>query len=144
MTNRRFILTAISLLFLGFSTPQISKAEISIIVHPSNDAVISLKDVKRIYLGKQKHYADGTKSIPYCRAYTSPEKAQFVEAILLKSMLQLKAYWAELLFTGKGVPPKTLESSEAIKQRIASTPAAIGYIDSSFVDESVREIHRFP
>jgi hypothetical protein len=52
----------------------------------------------------------------------------------------MKAYWAKIIFTGRGQPPQEVRSSAELKKRIAQDPAAIGYIDESLLDDSVRVV----
>lgn len=47
-----------------------------------------------------------------------------------------------MIFTGKGHPPAEMDAA-AVKAKVASDPSAIGYIDASEVDASVREVARF-
>ncbi len=143
MKNRIRMQSILFMLTLGLFMPGISTAEVAIIVHSSNEANISIQEIRRIFLGKQKHFANHKKATPFSRRSPAAEKTQFTSNILLKSDMQLKAYWAEILFTGKGVPPKELDSSDAVKLEVAKNPEAIGFIDASLVDESIRVIHRF-
>jgi ABC-type phosphate transport system substrate-binding protein len=53
---------------------------------------------------------------------------------------QIKAIWSKILFTGRGLPPKQLPDSEAIKKAVAANPNAVGYIEKSLVDASVKVV----
>ena len=50
----------------------------------------------------------------------------------------LKAQWSKIIFTGRGQPPRQASSSSEAKKIIAENPNAIGDIDGSAVDGSVR------
>ena len=52
----------------------------------------------------------------------------------------MKATWARLTFSGKGVPPKELPNSADVKKFVAGNPNAIGYIEKSAVDASVKVV----
>jgi hypothetical protein len=43
-----------------------------------------------------------------------------------------------MVFTGKGTPPKEVADDAAVKSFVATTPGAVGYIDESKVDASVK------
>jgi len=45
-----------------------------------------------------------------------------------------------MIFSGKGIPPESFEQPEKLKEAVASHPNAIGFLDRSMVDESVRVI----
>jgi len=51
---------------------------------------------------------------------------------------QIKAIWSQILFTGQGVPPKQLHDSAVVKKAVAANPKAVGYIEESVVDASVK------
>ena len=50
--------------------------------------------------------------------------------------------WARLVFTGKGLPPKELPTVAAVKLVVARDPKAIGYIEKSDVDATVKPVLR--
>ena len=53
----------------------------------------------------------------------------------------LIVYWNRQYFKGV-LPPATLASNEAVKRFVASEERAIGYVDASAVDASVRVVLR--
>ncbi|MDH4276244.1 MAG: phosphate ABC transporter substrate-binding protein, partial [Gammaproteobacteria bacterium] len=53
---------------------------------------------------------------------------------------QLKSYWATLIFSGKGTPPKAVGDAGDVKAIVAKNPSAIGYIDKRFADNNVKII----
>lgn len=116
---------------------------VAVIVNPNNANALSEADVTRIFLGKKKAYPDGSEAIPVDQAEGSPIRSSFVSTVLKKNDQQIKAYWAQLLFTGKGTPPKEVGGGADVKKLIAENPALIGYIDSSEVDGSVKVVHQF-
>ncbi len=118
-------------------------AGVAVIVHPNNVNALSEADVTRIFLGKKKAYPDGSEAIPVDQAEGSPIRSSFVSTVLKKNDQQIKAYWAQLLFTGKGTPPKEVGGGADVKKLIAENPALIGYIDASEVDGSVKVVHQF-
>lgn len=115
-------------------------AEISVIVHPSNDASISDADIKKIYLGKSAKFPNDTQAEPLDQKEGSAVRQQFLDAAIGKSEPQMKSHWSRLIFTGKGVPPKTLESDAAVVEAVAGDPQAIGFVDSAAVTGAVKVI----
>ena len=65
---------------------------------------------------------------------------QFYQKLAGRSSAQMKAVWARIMFTGKGVPPKELKSAAEVKAFVASDPKAIGYIDSADLDGTVKSV----
>lgn len=116
---------------------------VAVVVHPSNGNALSASDISRIFLGKKKSFPDGSEAIPVDQKDGSPIRSSFVSTVLKKNDQQIKAYWAQLLFTGKGTPPKEVGASADVKKLIAENPALIGYIDAADADGSVKVVHQF-
>lgn len=117
-------------------------AEVAVIVHPSNAGAVSEDDIKNLYLGKKKAFADGAEAITLNLAENSGGRSYFNDKVLGKTDAQLKAYWSKLLFTGKGTPPREVDDAEMLKL-VANNPNTIGYVDASKVDASVRVIAKY-
>lgn len=66
--------------------------------------------------------------------------AEFYKKATGRDTAQVKAIWSRILFTGRGVPPKQLLYSTAVKRAVAANPKAVGYIEKSAVDPSVKVI----
>ena len=114
-----------------------------VIVNKDNQAVLSEKDISRIFLGNLKSYSTGDTITPINITSKKALRKEFNKKVLHKSSSQVKAYWSKLLFSGKGVPPKELKSDQQIKEFIAANPNAIGYIDRKNLDDSVKSILEF-
>lgn len=115
---------------------------VAVVVNPANGNALSAKEISRIFLGKRKSFPNGSQAIPVNQVEGSPIRAAFNSTVLKKSPQQIKAYWAQLLFTGKGTPPKDVSAAE-VKKLVAENPNLIGYIDSADVDSSVKVVHQF-
>ncbi len=116
---------------------------VAVIVHPSNGNALSESDISRIFLGKSKSYPDGSEAIPVDQQEGAASRSAFVSTILKKNDQQIKAYWAQLLFTGKGTPPKEVGGTGDVKKLVSQNPSLIGYIDASEVDGSVKVVLEF-
>lgn len=113
-------------------------SEYAVIVHPSSSSEITQKDVAKIFLAKSKKLPDGTPSTPVSQKDNSDARAAFENNILQKSPSQIKAYWSQLVFTGKAVPIEELEGDSAVVAKVASTPGAIGFIDAASATPDVK------
>lgn len=120
-------------------------SEVAVIVHPSAGvSSLSEDDISRLFLGKSKSFPSGKQAIPINQDEGSAARDTFNEEICNKSSSQYKAYWAKLVFTGKGTPPKDSGDDAAVKALVSTNPDMIGYIDASMVDSSVKVVHRIP
>ncbi|WP_062058527.1 hypothetical protein [Cellvibrio sp. OA-2007] len=122
-----------------------SWAEVAVIVHPSA-AFDSLTedDVSRIFLGKSKNFPGGAQAIPINQNEGAAARDKFNEGVCKKNSSQYKAYWSQLVFTGKGTPPKDAGDDAAVKTLIAANPNMIGYVDAAAVDASVKVVFKLP
>jgi ABC-type phosphate transport system substrate-binding protein len=121
------------------------QAEIAVIVHPSAAmSSMSEDDIARLFLGKGKSFPDGSQAVPINQDEGSAVRDKFNEGVCKKNSSQYKAYWSQLVFTGKGTPPKDAGNDAAVKALIAANPNMIGYIDAGAVDASVKVVFKVP
>jgi ABC-type phosphate transport system substrate-binding protein len=135
---QKLVLASITLLLLNTN----AYSETSVIVHPSNASSFEEKTISQIFLGKKKSFSSGESALPINQKEGTPTREGFDKTLLNKSSSQVKAYWAKLMFTGKGQPPKEVAASE-MKSLVASNPSTIGYIDSEQVDDSVKVVFTY-
>jgi ABC-type phosphate transport system substrate-binding protein len=130
---------------LTLSVASITWAEVVVIVHPSAGfASLNEEDVARLFLGKSKSFPAGGQAVPVNQTEGAVARDKFNEVICKKNASQYKAYWSQLVFTGKGSPPKDAGDDAAVKALVAANPNMIGYIDSSGVDASVKVVYKIP
>lgn len=114
-------------------------AEIAVIVSPKNPASrMFTEQAGQFFIGKSSlftpiEYNEGTAI-----------RNEFNTKVLAKDSAQVKAIWTKLVFTGKGTAPKEYGSAAEVKKAVAADPKAIGYIDKSHVDDSVKVILSVP
>ncbi len=130
---------------LVLSMSSVCFAEVVVIAHPSvGFDSLSEGDVSRLFLGKSKSFPSGGQAIPVNQNEGSAARAKFNETVCKKNASQYKAYWSQLVFTGKGTPPKDAGDDAAVKALVAANPNMIGYIDSAAVDASVKVVFKLP
>ena len=99
---------------------------------------LSAGQVADIFLGKTTRFPDGTPATPIDLQEESAVREKFYAQFTGKSPAQVKAHWSKIIFTGRGQPPMQAASGAQAKKLIAENPNAIGYIENSLVDSSVR------
>lgn len=110
-----------------------------VISHPDvTDASISSDAIKKIYLGKQSSWEDGTRVSLV--VLDSDHGHAFLKEHVRKSFRQFVAYWKRQVFTGKGSMPAISEKDEAVVSVVQSTPGAIGFVDESALTDAVRQV----
>lgn len=113
-------------------------ADLAIIVHPTNTLALTKQDVARIFLGRQRFFGSNTRIIPIDLPTSSSLYDDFSRTVLRRHSQQVRAYWAQQLFTGKGTPPRSAASPAEVKKLVAENPACIGYIDTKDTDDTVK------
>ena len=127
--------------FMVFNSTIVIAAELVVIVHPSNStSTMTKSELKKIFLMKRDSFPNGLKAQPFNNTRGAPQRSLFYSKIVGRTDSQMKAYWAKLVFSGKGSPPKTLEGSDKIKEAVANNKNGIGYIESDLVDSSVKVV----
>lgn len=135
MTLNKHLLVA--LLYAGTMIP--AWADPVVIVNPKMTARITPADVRNIFLGNTKSFPDGSIAIPVTLR-NGKIRDDFFAQTLGKTETQYKAIWSRLMFTGTGQPPRELDTEDEIKKLISLNPNIIGFIDTSKLDQSVREV----
>lgn len=122
---------------------QLSYAEITVIVHPSNDSTLTQDEISRIFLGKNRAFPNGNEALPVAYAEGVAEGDEFTQKVLSKTPKQLKAYWAKMIFTGKGTPPKEMSDPKSVVDLVASNPNIIGFVASGTENASVKTVGKY-
>ena len=116
-------------------------AQVAVVVNPKSSlATMTADQVSGIFLGKSNTLPSGATAAPTDLPDSSPTHELFYTKVTGKSSAQVKAAWSRLVFSGKATPPKELASSADVKKFVAANPDAIGYIEKSAVDSSVKVV----
>jgi len=129
-------------LFVAMLTMATSaRAEVVVIVS-SKSSVTSLnaEQTTRIFLGKVVTFPNEQPAFPIDQPEGSQARDEFYAKVAHKSSSQLTAYWAKVIFTGDGRPPKLISGDVAVRRAVANDPNAIGYIDQKALNRSVRVV----
>jgi ABC-type phosphate transport system substrate-binding protein len=118
-------------------------ADIAVIVHPSNDVSMDRSAIARLFLGKAKSFPGGKIAVPINLPESAIVREEFEATVLKKQSSQMKAYWSRLIFTGKGSPPKQVNSEDDVISLVSRNLSHIGYIDAGKVGDNVRVIAEF-
>ena len=140
---KKALLNLVSTLVLSVIASSALAGNIVVIANPQAGVeTLTADDVMRIFLAKTKTLPNQKKVIAVAQKEGLPQRQTFDEKMLRKTPNQVKAYWTQLIFTGRGTPPEEFPSDVEIKKRVAENPLLIGYIDSDALDESVRVVFK--
>lgn len=118
-------------------------AEVAVIVHPSNAAAFDKDTISRIFLGKSRAFPGGGEAIPVAFKEGTAQSDEFSQSVLGKTPKQLKAYWAKMIFTGKGTPPKQMDNAQQVLELVSNNPNIIGFVPSGSASSNVKVVGKF-
>ncbi len=118
-----------------------ANADVVVIVSAQNPiSSLTAAQTARIFLGKTNNFPNDSAATPFDQLAGSSARNEFYSKVVRKSNAQLSAYWAKVIFTGDGRSPEKLENDAAVIKAVAGDPSAIGYVNKSAVDNSVKVV----
>lgn len=87
-------------------------------------------------MGRVRTFPNGKFALPMDQS--SFLRAEFYEKLTGRPVEQINAYWARIMFTGQASPPQQLPSDDAVIQTVRENEGAIGYINKTSADKTVR------
>lgn len=116
-------------------------AEVVVVVSAKSSVTsLTAEQTAKIFLGKVVTFPNERTAFPIDQPEGSAIRDEFYSKVAHKNSSQLTAYWAKIIFTGEGRPPQLISGDVAVRKAIANNPNAIGYIDKSTVNHSVRVV----
>jgi ABC-type phosphate transport system substrate-binding protein len=133
MNNSKVV--QLAALCAAIAATSVADAEVVVVVSSSSaTSALTAEQVADIYLGK----SSAMKAVDLPES--SSVRGEFYQKATQKDAAQVKAIWSRLIFTGKATPPKEVGSSADVKKALAGDPNAIGYIEKSALDGSVKAV----
>lgn len=111
---------------------------VAVVSAKSPVTALSRNEVVDLFLGKASRFPDGEQAVPLDQVEGSSARDEFYATFTGKTPAQIKAHWSKIIFTGRGQPPRELPNGVEVKKQVVQNPKAIGYIERSLVDASVR------
>jgi hypothetical protein len=117
------LLLLLPLLLLGLAV----RADV-LVVTSANSALshLSVDQVRQLFTGKL-HEMDGQKLVPLDLPEDNKARTEFYKVLTGRDARQMRAYWTQLIFTGRGMPPKAINESELLR-RLQSDTTSVGYL----------------
>ncbi|RLP56475.1 MAG: hypothetical protein D6160_00255 [Ketobacter sp.] len=118
-------------------------ADIVVVVNEKNPVTgFSHRELVDLYMGRNLHFPDGSLVYRLDQEPDSVIRKDFYRSLVNKSIGQVSAYWAKLLFTGRAMPPQVLNDNNSVLSAVRNNKNAIGYIESINLDNSVKVVAR--
>jgi ABC-type phosphate transport system substrate-binding protein len=117
------------LVVFAFGCSLVARAEIIVIAnHTVQAGEISKDDLHDVFTGNATTLKDGSRVIPVL-LNGGVGQEEFLRVYIGKSDAAYRASWRNLVFSGQGTMPKSLEGDAAVVEFVMSHPGAIGYIE---------------
>jgi ABC-type phosphate transport system substrate-binding protein len=125
------------MLLLGYASSV--RSELVVVGHKSlNVNSMTKKKVVDIYMGRRSLLLNDEKIIPLDQTESSVLKKDFYEKLVNRSVHEIDAYWARLIFSGRAKPPQVADGDKHVIDKIVKNPLMIGYIDSSHLTKELK------
>lgn len=134
---KRLILN-LAVIVATWSAFPVHAGDFAVIVNKANASSVDKAAVAKMYTGDKKSWDDGTPIAALDLPEDNAARTAFSTDVLGKTVANVKSFWAQLVFSGKALPPKMLASDDDVKKFVSANKGAIGYIRTSAVDDSVK------
>lgn len=134
------LLICLTVVVLVSTRAMSSVSTVVVIVHPELSIdTLAVEELQLMYLGKRSRWPDDTKVRP-ALIKSGAIHESFVNDVLDRTPAKFNSYWKQLVFTGKGVPPKSFASEQDLIEYVMATPGAVGYVSPATRPDGVRMI----
>jgi ABC-type phosphate transport system substrate-binding protein len=142
MMRTRALLSFVLLLLL---TACAEAAELVVIVNPGSGVDrLTKAEVVNIFMGRYKKFASGVSALPVDLAGEQNEKERFYSSLVGMQLAEINSYWARVMFSGRGTPPRQMDTAAEVIEVVSNNKGAIGYIDRTRLDARVRVVYEMP
>jgi len=101
---------------------------------------IGTDELRRIFLGKRSRWEDGQPASPVMLA-DGPVHEQFVASVLGRTVEKFVTYWKQMVFTGKGIPPRTFATPAELAAFVRTEAGAVGYLPAGADTTGLKILH---
>lgn len=105
-----------------------------------NITSLTRSEVRDIFTSRKQYWSGGSKITVFVLDSDTPAHQAFCRQVLNMFPYQLDRLWNQIIYSGQGERPKTVESESALINAVASTPGAIGYIYDEATSVNVHEV----
>lgn len=98
----------------------------------------SSADLRAIFAMRKRYWSDGSEIHVFVLPDNDPLHQQLTKLKLNIFSHQLRKIWDRMIFSGTGKAPSELKSVAEMKQKISTTPGAIGYLETKNSYDGIR------
>ncbi|WP_368087063.1 hypothetical protein [Halomonas sp. QHL1] len=117
------------------------EASLFLVAHPDVTTRWLNRDTTRaIFAMRQRTWPDGQAVRVFVLSNSNPVHARFTKEQLAVYPHQLQLAWDRMVFSGTGQSPDRVSDQAEMRERVATTPGAIGYLEGEYLDDSVQVV----
>ena len=129
------------LMLLGSTGASAQTRSYKVIVNSSNPLVsISRENVSRIFLKKASKFPNGLSAVPVDLSVNSSIRESFSKDVHGKPSSAVDAYWQQLIFSGRDIPPAQ-KSESGVIDFVKSNENAVGYVSAGADTAGVKVVN---
>jgi ABC-type phosphate transport system substrate-binding protein len=114
---------------------------IVVIVNKANPASsIGVNELRPIFQTTKTGWSDGGDAVPFNLPFDNGLRQEFDRAVLGLDPDRIARYWQDRKIRGGARPPKQLSSVSAVLATVAANAGAVGYVNASAADGSVKVV----
>jgi len=114
---------------------------VEVVVNTQLDVpALSRNQLRAIFSMRLTQWPEGPAIRVFVLNDNDPLHRAFSKQLLGVFPHQLRRAWDRKVFSGTGQAPLSVTSQQEMRQRVADTPGAIGYLPEEMIDESVHPI----
>jgi len=126
---------------LAGTTAVAQEAPILLVAHPEVSTHQLKRDTTRaIFAMRQRTWPNGQAVRVFVLDNNHPVHARFAKEQLAVYPHQLQLAWDRMVFSGTGQAPDRVRDQREMRERIATTPGALGYLEREYLDDRVQVI----
>ena len=139
--HTKYFYSITKLIIVSVALCSLTNGQISIVVSKSSTNTATQSELKQMFTGSLLSWSGGTKVAIIDQSDSETGKT-FHSKFLDKSVAQVRGEWMKLVLSGQANAPKKCSDDEAVKKALSENPNSVGYITSSAMDGSVKELYR--
>jgi phosphate transport system substrate-binding protein len=141
MTRISVVLIAAALLGFG-ATSEAAADDVAVIVHKSNPVEsLTMVQLRKLVLGQETKWPNGQKIAVLMTTPGQPERDSTLKIVCSMKETDFTLHFMHASFSGETAEsPKSVGSGVQVRQSVAGTANAVGFIKASQLDGSVKVI----
>jgi ABC-type phosphate transport system substrate-binding protein len=113
-----------------------------VIVNASNPAsAADRRFLADIFLKKVTRWSTGDATKPVDQGPDAAVRQRFSDDVLGRSVSAVKSYWAQLVFSGRDLPPPELDDDDEVVRFVAKHVGGVGYVSAAAAVDRVKVLN---